>query len=171
MKTLTLISLLFLATLTIAQDQEEDIVSIVDGLTKRWDKEALSLKTYKGLQKYCSTKTYRDQTTDLLDEIHHYDTLLYGIVTRKFEVEQDEEAKATLIDIEKLEIEYTTKNFKAFIHRECNGVNEIERNYGRKGGSVYNKEVKKLEKELSKYVESITNRIDIVDEHIHHLKL
>ena len=48
--------------------------------------------------------------------------------------------------------EYTTKNFKAFIHRECNGVNEIERNYGREGGAQYEKEVNKLEKELSKYV-------------------
>ncbi len=170
MKTIILISLLLMGYFVSAQE-EKNIVEIVDDLTIKWDEQAETLKTYKGLQTYCSTKPYRDRTIKLLDEIHHYDTLLYGIVSRKYKDSKDSEAQATLKDIEKLEVEYTTKNFKAFIHRECNGVNEIERNYGREGGSVYEKEVKKLEKELSKYVVSITQRIDIIDEHIHHLKL
>ena len=156
---------------TIGKAQEEDIVKIVDELTIEWDTQAEVLQTYKGLQQYCSTKPYRDKTIELLDQIHHYDTLLYGIVSRKYQNSDDQEAEATLEDIEKLEVDYTTKNFKAFIHRECNGVNEIERNYGRAKDAQYDKEVKKLEKELSKYVQSITQRIDIVDEHIHHLKL
>lgn len=168
MKTLVLISLLFSSLFSFAQD-ENNIVETVDALTLKWDNQALSLKTYMGLQTYCSTKPYRDETIALLNEIHHYDTLLYGIVQRKYAESEDQEAKLTLKDIKKLEGEYTTKNFKAFIHRECNGVNEIERNYGKAHGSTYEKEVKKLEKELRKYVESITERIDIVDEHIHHL--
>lgn len=170
MKTAVLICLLLSSLFSLAQDQD-DIVKIVDGLTLKWDNQAEELKTYKGLQTYCSTKPYRDKTIKLLNEIHHYDTLLYGIVNRKYAENEDEEARSTLKDIQKLEDEYTTKNFKAFIHRECNGVNEIERNYGKAGGATYEKEVKKLEKELSKYVESITERIDIIDEHIHHLKL
>ena len=170
MKTNTLIFLFFLGFFAHAQENE-DIVKIVDDLTIKWDEQALSMKTYEGLQRYCSTKPYRDKTIKLLDKIHHYDTLLYGIVSEKYSNSEDAEAQATLKDIEKLESDYTTQNFKAFIHRECNSVNEIERNYGRKGGSTYEKEVKKLEKELGKYVESITLRIDIIDEHIHHLKL
>ncbi len=170
MKTLTLTLLIFICLPTLAQE-DENIVEIVDDLTLKWDEQAVELSTYKGLQTYCSTRPYRDRTVKLLDKIHHYDTLLYGIVSRKYKKGKDEEAQATLDDIEKLESEYTTKNFKAFIHRECNGVNEIERNFGREGGTQYEKEVKKLEKELSKYVESITTRIDIIDEHIHHLKL
>lgn len=170
MKTVVLICLLLCSLFSIAQDKE-NIVKIVDDLTLKWDNQAEELKTYKGLQTYCSTKPYRDRTIELLNKIHHYDTLLYGIVNRKYSETEDEEAKLTLKDIEKLEDEYTTKNFKAFIHRECNGVNEIERNYGKAGGENYVKEVKKLEKELLKYVVSITERIDIIDEHIHHLKL
>lgn len=167
-----LIPFCFLFTcLTSVAQEEENIVEIIDELTLKWDTEALTLKTYKGLQAYCSTRPYRDKTIKLLDQIHHYDTLLYGIVSRKYQSSKDEEADATLKDIETLEVEYTTKNFKRFIHRECNGVNEIEQNFGRAGGEEYNREVKKLEKELAKYVESITNRIDIIDEHIHHLKL
>lgn len=162
---------IFCLVLSASAQEEENIVEIVDDLTITWDKEALDLATYTGLQQYCATKPYRDKTIKLLDKIHHYDTLLYGIVNRKFEADQDPEAEATLKDIRKLEADYTTKAFKAFIHRECNGVNEIERNFGRAGGEEYDKETKKLEKELAKYVESITERIDLIDEHIHHLKL
>jgi len=170
MKLLIFACLTFLALSALGQD-EENIVEIVDDLTVTWDKEALDLSTYVGLQYYCATKPYRDKTIKLLDKIHHYDTLLYGIVSRKFEDDKDPEAEATLKDIQKLEADYTTKDFKRFIHRECNGVNEIESNYGREGGDEYDRETKKLEKELAKYVESITTRIDIIDEHIHHLKL
>lgn len=170
MKAISVLVLCFCCFVLSAQE-EEDIVKIIDDLTITWDKEALKLKTYKGLQEYCSTRPYRTKTIKLLDQIHHYDTLLYGIVQRKYANKKDSEAEATIKDIEKLEIEYTTKNFKAFIHRECNGVNEIELNYGREGGNQYKKEVAKLEKELAKYVESITLRIDVIDEHIHHLKL
>jgi 3-phosphoglycerate kinase len=146
-------------------------VKIIDELTIKWDNAALELETYNGLKIYCSTKPYRDETIRMLNKIHHYDTLLYGIVNRKFKDKKDPEAEMTLRDIKKLEEEYTTKNFKAFIHRECNSVNEIEKNYGRYGGEKFEKEVRKLEKELAKYVLSITSRIDIIDEHIHHLKL
>ena len=170
MKTISFFCFYSICLFSYAQE-DSDIVRIVDDLTIKWDNEALSLNTYAGLQSYCSTKPYRDKVIQLLNDIHHYDTLLYGIVLKKLEDDKDdEEAKATLKDIERLEVDYTTQNFKAFIHRECNGVNEIERNYGREGGEQYDKEVKKLEKELVKYVESITSRIDIIDEHIHHLK-
>ena len=107
----------------------------------------------------------------MLDEIHHYDTLLYGIVTRKYNADKDKEAKATIDDIETLEVEYTTRAFKQFVHKECNTYNEIENNYGASKGEEYQTEVKALEEELQKYVVSITRRIDIIDEHVHHLHI
>lgn len=171
MKTIAFIFLFGLGLFAGAQEKTEDIVMIVDDLTVKWDEQANRLKTYQGLQDYCATKPYRDRTIELLTTIHHWDTTLYFIVKNKYAESEDEEAAATLKDIERLEAEYTTQNFKAFIHRECNTVNEIERNYGRSGGKEYEKSVKVLEKELLKYVNSITERIDIIDEHIHHLKL
>ncbi|MBV6647455.1 MAG: hypothetical protein KI790_18495 [Cyclobacteriaceae bacterium] len=168
MKIIILFAALFFSHLAMSQD--EDIVAIIDDLTAKWDAEALKMKTYDGLKDYCKIKPYRDKTVKLLNKIHHYDTTLYEIVTSKYDTNKDSEAKATIDDIETLEIQYTTKLFLKFLHQECNRFNEIENNLKRKGGSEYEKEVKALEKELSKYVLAITKRIDVIDEHVHHLK-
>lgn len=168
MKYLSLICLLSFSMY--AAGQEKDIVKIVDDLTVKWDKQALQLETYIGLKYYCTSDVYQEKTVTLLDKIHHYDTLLYGIVTRKYADSKDREAEATLKDIVTVEAEYTTKSFKEFLEEECKGFTAIEENYDREDSKYY-KEVEKLEKELSKYVITITKRIDLIDEHIHHLKL
>lgn len=169
MKHLFTITLLSMISIT-ATAQEEDIVAIVDDLTIKWDKQALQLETYMGLKYYCTSDNYRETTIDLLDKIHHYDTLLYGIVTRKYANTKDKEAEATLKDIIELEADYTTASFKEFLEEECEGFTEVEENYSKEDSDYY-KEMKKLEKEMAKYVLSITTRIDIIDEHIHHLDL
>lgn len=166
-----LISFLLLISCLFVQAQETQIAKTIDDLTIKWDKNAVKLETYQGLGQFCSESAYRNEIIDLLDEIHHYDTLLYGIVNKKFDANQDAEAKATIDDINTLEADYTTKSFKKFIHNECNTYNEIERNLGSKKGKEYDKEVKKLEKELVKYVEEVTKQIDLIDEHVHHLHI
>ncbi|NQZ76596.1 MAG: hypothetical protein HRT61_10885 [Ekhidna sp.] len=167
-----LLSLTLLLSLSIsAQEQEAEVVKAVDNLRINWDNEAEKLQNYEGLGSFCSESSYRKEIIGMLDDIHHYDTLLYGIVTRKFSSSKDPEAKATLDDIEELESDYTTKSFKRFIHKECNSYNEIEMNLGREKGSEYKKEVATLEKELKKYVMEITKQIDLIDEHVHHLHL
>ena len=138
---------------------------------KRWDENAEKLKTYEGLNRFCRDRFYRQRITDLLDNIHHYDTLLYGIVTRKYANSKDAEAKATLKDIEELESDYKTLAFKQFIRDECELSHEIESNFGHEHGSKYEKERGKLEAELEKYVDEITELIDVIDEHVHHLDL
>ncbi len=172
MKSLLLASVLCLfTTITFSQENEADIVKAIDDLTINWDNEAKTLQTYEGLGSFCGESQYRKKIISMLDEIHHYDTLLYGIVTRKFNANGDKEAKATLDDIETLEVDYTTKSFRRFIHKECNTYNEIENNLGREKGAEYKAEVKTLETELKKYVKEITKQIDLIDEHVHHLHL
>ncbi|WP_425391539.1 hypothetical protein [Ekhidna sp.] len=172
MKTSILLSIAMLFALNAyCQVNEAEVVKAVDDLTISWDNEAKKLQTYEGLGSFCGESAYRKKIIGMLDEIHHYDTLLYGIVTRKFEANQDPEAKATLDDIETLESEYTTKSFRRFIHQECNTYNDIEKNLGRAKGPEYKKEVKVLEDELKKYVVEITKQIDLIDEHVHHLHL
>lgn len=171
MKTLIFASALCLSVISFAQEKEADVVKAVDDLTIKWDGEAEKLQTYEGLGSFCGNSLYRKSIIGMLDEIHHYDTLLYGIVTRKFKSNKDKEAKATLDDIQTLESEYTTKAFRTFIHRECNTYNEIERNLGRAKGKEYEDEVAMLEAELKKYVVEITRQIDLIDEHVHHLHL
>lgn len=155
--------------LAFAQEEGEDIVKIIDDLTLEWDEGAEQLRTYESLKEYCRIKPYRDRTIKLLNQIHHYDTVLYMIVTEKFDANKDPEAEATLKDIDKLEIEYTTASFKKFLHKECNTVNEIENNVPA-SSAQYGREVKALEKELKKFVDAITAQIDLIDEHVHHLE-
>ncbi len=162
-----LVSLTFCAT----AQEEPKIVKVIDALTVQWDETAISLKDYYGIQNFCSSEKSRLETIDLLDEIHHWDTTLYFTVQEKYEGTQDAEAAATLEDIEKLETEYSTENFKAFILNECTMLKEIDDTFDKKTIKQYEKDIKKFEKELVKYLNSITYRIDIIDEHIHHLKL
>ncbi len=168
MRLIILFCLLTSSVLSYAQ--EENIVAVVDDLTARWDKQAFELKRYTGLKYYCTAEVYREKTIDLLDKIHHYDTVLYNIVSTKYANSKDKEAEATLKDIITVEADYTTLSFKDFLNQECEGFDEIEGSYSRSDDKYY-KAVEKLEKELSKYVISITTRIDNIDEHIHHLKL
>lgn len=169
MKRLFAISFILLSFLCHAQD--EDIVATIDDLTIKWDKQAESLQKYSGMKYYCTSEKYRESTIDLLDRIHHYDTVLYNIVSEKYKDVKDKEATATLKDILTVETDYTTPNFKAFLKDECARFAEIEEKYDKSSGSPYFKEIEKLEKELAKYVINVTKRIDLIDEHVHHLKL
>ncbi len=155
----------------LAQESDSEVAKTIDKLRYAWDDEAESLQTYSGLGQFCGESTYRKKIIKMLDDIHHYDTLLYGIVIRKYNADKDKEAKATIDDIETLEVDYTTRAFKQFVHKECNTYNEIENNLGAAKGEAYDSEVKALETELKKYVLSITKRIDIIDEHVHHLHI
>lgn len=161
--------LLLLGLFSSAQ-QNEDIVAIIDDLTVRWDQGAINLKSYQGIQEFCLNKSYQSETIELLNTIHHWDTSLYFIVQKKFDTNKDKEAAATLEDIEKLETEYSTINFKLFIQDECNQLKIIEDSFDQELIKQYEKDIRQFEKELVKYVNSITYRIDIIDEHIHHLK-
>ncbi|MFK7951293.1 MAG: hypothetical protein AB8B73_00480 [Ekhidna sp.] len=161
---------LFIILCQISSAQKNsDIVSIIDDLTIRWDESAIKLKNYQGIQEFCLVKEFRLETNELLDEIHHWDTTLYYIVQGKFDASKDEEAKATLHDIELLETEYSTQNFKEYIADECQILKKIQDSFDAETVKKYEKEIKKFEKELVKYITSITYRIDIIDEHIHHL--
>lgn len=170
LKLLTLIALIVYSQVSIAQDDSEDIAKIIDELTVKWDAEAENMQKYEGLSNYCQNRVYRVQMVKLLNKIHHYDTVLYQTVKAKFDSNSDAEAKATLDDIEHVEVKYTTKSFLDFLHVECNKFNDVEKNYGKKGGTKYEKETSALEKEAGKYISVITQRIDLIDEHVHHLQ-
>jgi hypothetical protein len=152
-----------------AKAQDAEIVGIIDELYIRWTGETMKLQSYQGLQDYCKNKSYRDMTTRLLDEIHHYDSVLYNIVSEKYKNSEDPEAKATLDDIEILEKDYMTSNFRNFLRQECTTMNNIENNIATLEEGEYEREVSKLEAELVKYVTAVTKQVEIVDEHVHHL--
>lgn len=165
-----LITLYVLTTCIASAQENSNIVEVIDQLTINWDQGAINLRTYQGIQEFCLHEGYRKATVELLDEIHHWDTLLYHIVQKKFDRNKDKEAAKTLEDIEKLESEYSTLNFKNFIQDECKNLKTIEDSFDQNAIKKYERDIREFEKELNKYIISITFRIDIVDEHIHHLK-
>lgn len=170
MKKILLLCLLSTALFSTAQNSNS-VTKIIDDLTVKWDERAITLRTYQDIHNFCGAKNLRANTVDLLDQIHHWDTTLYFIVKNKYSDKKDKEAEATLQDIEALETDYTTENFKLFIQDECAALKVIEDHFDQETVRAYEKEIIKFEKELVKYVVSITSRIDIIDEHIHHLKL
>lgn len=167
MKRILLTGIVLLSGTFLLKAQDKDIVTVIDELTVKWDTEAKALETYEGLGKVCKEQNYRLEITDLLNSIHHYDSTLLNIVTRKYDENQDAEAKATLDDIATLEKDYATKDFMKFMHKECREYNATEMNTT---GKEHKKEAKHVEKELVKYIEAITKRIDVIDDHVHHLK-
>jgi len=170
MRSLLLLLLLFM-TFQVLPQKKVNIVKVIDDLTVKWDQGAINLKTYQGVQEFCLSADYKREIINLLNEIHHWDTTLYFIVKNKFDERKDKEAKATLDDIEKLEEEYSTENFKKFISDECNSLKVIQDSFDKKTVKQYEKNIRSFEKELIKYINNITYRIDIIDQHIHHLRL
>lgn len=172
MRTLFIASLLLLSsTLKVSgQKNSEDIIFIVDELRTAWDIEALKMETYDGMREYCHSKPYRKNVLSILDRIHHYDTTLYYTVTDKYDANEDAEAKETLDDIMTLETVYTNRNFVSFLNKECKKVVDIEKNMAKKDSGGFDKDIAALEEELIEYIDAVTERVDLVDEHIHHLK-
>ncbi|MFT7032288.1 MAG: hypothetical protein ACJA2S_000787 [Cyclobacteriaceae bacterium] len=152
-----------------AQEREGDIINIIDNLRFEWDDEAINLESFEGMEKYCHEKKYRKGVIELLNTIHHYDTTLYFVVTAKYDKSKNAQAKETLDDILIVESKYTTPNFLNFLSQECVKVKTVER-HQRSSHHDSADEIEDLEKELIQYIEAVTTKIDLVDEHIHHLK-
>ncbi len=170
LKVVLCMSLLLYGLWTHAQ-RKDNLVKVIDDLRYNWDEAAISLKDYQGIQHFCSDSTKKVQTIQLLDEIHHWDTTLYRIVQEKYDLNQDKEAKATLKDIETLETDFTTEKFKNFIQEECDQIKVIRNDFDALTIKQYEKNIRKFEKELINYINIVTRRIDLIDEHVHHLRL
>ncbi|UXX78425.1 hypothetical protein N7E81_13770 [Reichenbachiella carrageenanivorans] len=170
-KTISILALFILFSSTIfAQKRPNDIIFIIDELRTSWDIEALKMETYEGMKDYCHSKSYRKEVSHLLSQIHHYDTTLYFTVNEKYNAGEDLAAKETLDDIILLETKYTNQKFVSFLKKECDKVIHIEKNMARKGSGGFDKDIAALEEELVLYIDAVTERVDLVDEHIHHLK-
>lgn len=114
-----------LFALSVFGQRKHSIVKVIDDLRYSWDETAISLKDYQGIQTFCLSKENKQKTFELLDAIHHWDTTLYFVVQEKYENSKDKEAAATLRDIETLEKDFTTLDFKAFIQEECTQIKVI----------------------------------------------
>jgi len=159
--------LIVLGSFNICQAQNKNVVEIMDDLRLDWDAKVTFLQSFEDLHNICRNRNFHVDLIALLGQIHHHDTTLYQVVATKYSASSDQ---ATLEDIKKLEVDYTTGAFKTFIHNECTEYNFVPYNFGNVG-EEFESEKNRVEIELNKYVRSITMQIDIIDEHAHHLNL
>ena len=169
-KILTGIACMSATSLIFSQDRLDDKI---DELTYNWDLEADKLSSYEGLVNLCSDKNYRGEIFQLLKDIHHYDTILYNVLTDLSRRSKDKEIDRTLKDIRKFEEDYDMQNFIYFMREECKAMVNIERDADNTRNEVgftsYSGQVYTLETELFKYVQHVTNKVDKIREHVHHL--
>ncbi|MBC6401045.1 MAG: hypothetical protein GDA51_08395 [Ekhidna sp.] len=167
------VAFLFITISTFSQEENERLDEKIDELTYGWDLEADKLSSYEGLTNLCSDGNYRNEIFQLLKDIHHYDTILYNVLTDLSKRSSDKEIAKTLRDIKKFEEDYGMKNFIHFMSEECKAMINIERDAddtrNEVGFTSYSGQVYILETELVKYVNHVTDRVDKIREHVHHL--
>ncbi|REE02116.1 hypothetical protein [Marinoscillum furvescens] len=171
--------LFIFSTLTVssvhAQDAEESLGATIDKLTYAWDLEAENLKDYEGLTNFCVDKAYRFELIELLEDIHHYDSVLYKRLVKASRFNKTREIKKTLKEIETFEEEYSMKTFIHFLHEECKTRSEIESHSEELrndiGANSYDGKIYMVETELNKFIKHITKRLDHIRDHVHHLHI
>ena len=172
-----LVSFFFVVSTTPSSSQEGEgdgrLDEKIDELTYRWDLEADKLSSYEGLVDLCTDDIYRQDIFQLLRDIHHYDTVLYDVLTDLSRRSSDREISKTLKDIKKFEEEYDTESFIRFMSEECKAMIDIEKHAddtkNEVGYTSYSSQVYILETELFQYVKHVTNRVDKIRQHVHHL--
>lgn len=173
MKSILLGVFILISASLFGQEEEQRLDEKIDEITYDWDLEADKLSSYEGLQELCVDEKYRSKIITLLDDIHHYDTILYNVLTKLSKTSDDKEIKKTLKDIKKFETEYDSKSFIHFMNEECKAMREIERKSEETANDVginsYSGQVYLLETELFKYVKHVTARVDKIRLHVHHL--
>jgi hypothetical protein len=159
--------------LLFGQEEQERVDEKVDRITYDWDLEADKLASYDGLGAICTDNEYRTKILNLMSDIHHYDTILFGILTKLSKRSDDHEIKKSLKDIARFEEKYNPKNFALFMNQECQAFKDLEKNAAdlrnEVGQNSYSGQVYILETELAKYVRHVTASVDRIRQHVHHL--
>ncbi|XOV95302.1 MAG: hypothetical protein ACFHWX_11450 [Bacteroidota bacterium] len=161
---------------TFAQEDHKTLGKVIDDLSYKWDDEAKVLNNYDGLSKFCANEEYRLNIIQLLQDVHHYDSVLYQRLVKASRFgNESHEVKKTIEEIEKFEEGYDMKSFIHFLHTECSARNEIEHNADDLKSEIniysYDGQIYVLENELNKFVSHITKRVDHIREHVHHLHI
>lgn len=168
-----LISSLFISLSVYSFSQSETLGQKIDQVTFDWDIKSVELNSYEGLSQFCIEKEYRGELIQLLNDIHHYDSVLYNRLLKASRISNDKAIDKAIKDIEKFEEDYSMRKFIHFLHEECKARNDIEKHAkdlkSEIGSESYSGQIYIIEIELNKYIKHITKRVDLVRKHAHHL--
>jgi len=161
-----------------AQGTENDTTNIIskfDEISYKWDAVAEDLEKYQGLGSFCLQRDYRTRVIQLLEEVHHFDSLVYDKLKKISAYKESGEIRKTVKQIEELESEFSIKEFTSFLNKECRDRKAIEKtrddlkaNIGQDG---YDGQQKLLEGTLYRYIRHVTYLVDHIRKHIHHLHI
>lgn len=162
----------------ISQDDEESFKSIVehfDELDKDWHSIEPTLDNYEGIKTYCTDDNYKEKVHEMLEELHHYDTLIINKMNdASYEID-NRERKKILRQIEKFEEEFSIPKFLQKLKQECHERHETEhdKKYTKNdfADNSYDGQRLIVEQEISKYMKHITSKIDHIDKYLHHLHI
>ena len=108
------------------EQPQESLGQKIDDLTYSWDLESDNINSYEGLSKFCLDEEYRFEVIGLLNDIHHYDSVLYQRLLKANRASHgNKEIEKAIDDIKKFETDYSMKKFIHFLHDECNARNDI----------------------------------------------
>jgi len=156
--------------------QTNDVLEAEYASTKnQWLTESALLSQYEGVNEYCKDPDYRASVDDILNEMHHLDSLIMQRVndpTLALSMDYKEQKK-TLKDISKLETEYSTQDFVEQMRSTCKFRNEIEDEAellkNGLGADSYDARVLVLETEIQRYLAHIDKLAVKIEDHLHYL--
>ena len=157
---------------TKAQPSIEDYY---DELTTDWVELSDVLKTYEGLSEFCVNQEFRDYSMSLLASIHHVDSIVLDFLKEPAteRVIGTHEYHATLKEIHKMEIEYSSWEFMNFLRESCLERKELEKNKRDQGPATaqsgFDGEILVLETSLNKYLKHVDKRVRNMGDHIHRI--
>ncbi|MEQ9467651.1 MAG: hypothetical protein RLN88_09575 [Ekhidna sp.] len=172
----TLFITVFVASIAQASAQSFvtiDIEEEYEDLTNQWLTISEDLSHYGGLSAFCSSEEYRTYTMDILNLLHHYDSVVLDLLknpTLDIDISSKEYRK-TMSDIAKFEEEYDLKGFISFLKESCITRRDLEKDKEdlkkEVGMYSYDGQVMMLETDLNKFMHRINKRIVAINDHVH----
>ncbi len=175
LRSVTLFLFSLLAFSNIHAQEQENLVIEFDNLSYEWDRIAELFDNYEGLGTFCSTDTIRTHVIEVLNGIHHYDSLIYDVLFEKSLVDGNHEIQKTIEQIQEFESEYSIKGFMEHLKVECHERSEVEHNRKNSvsdiGADSYDGQREIVETATFRYIKHVTKLVDHIRAHIHHLNL
>jgi hypothetical protein len=167
------ISVLIILFGSLAYAQDFTIEEKYDRLTEEWLEVSADLKRYEGLSTFCVSEEFRTYTTNILKEMHHYDSVVMGFLLEPDaeELIGHHEYKATMHEIGQFEEEYGIKNFMSFLREGCVTRNDLEKNKADLQNEVgmysYDGQIVVLETDIHRFLKHIDKKVVSIDKHLH----
>lgn len=175
MKISKFIGLALLTVSLIAPAQEVNIEETYEELTLEWLEVSGAIQGYSGLSEFCVTPDFRTYAVDILERLHHYDSVVMDFLRdpqAEVMIGQAEYDKV-LKEIGKFESKYDIRSFISFLQESCITRNQLEKNrkdlVHANGADSFDGQVLILVTDISKFLRHIDKRIVSIDEHLHRI--